>query len=151
MAHAPDSVLLSSATVESGEGLAQHIRTGHHQFIADEPAARGGGDLGPAPYQLLMGSLGACTAITLKMYAERKKWDLGKLVVRLKLIREPAGERVERVLDCADTVTADQRARLLEIAAKTPVTLTLSRALHIDTRFASTEPTEPTEPTGTTG
>ncbi|NOK16514.1 OsmC family protein [Corallococcus carmarthensis] len=139
MTPASDSVLLAAATVEGGEGLAQHIRTGHHQFLADEPASRGGADLGPAPYQLLMGSLGACTAITLRMYAERKKWDLGSLVVRLKLLREPAGERVERILDCADTVTAEQRARLLEIAAKTPVTLTLSRALHIETRFASTE------------
>lgn len=140
MTNASDSVLLAAATVEGGEGLTQHVRTGRHQFTADEPVARGGADLGPAPYQLLMGSLGSCTAITLKMYAEKKKWDLGKLVVRLKLIREPAGERVERVLDCADTVTPEQRARLLEIAAKTPVTLTLSRALHIDTRFASTEP-----------
>ncbi|RKG83018.1 OsmC family protein [Corallococcus terminator] len=147
MPHAPDSILLSSATVEGGEGLTQHIRTGHHLFTADEPVARGGADLGPAPYQLLLGSLGACTAITLKMYAEKKKWDLGKLVVRLKLIREPAGERVERVLDCADTVTPEQRARLLEISAKTPVTLTLSRALHIDTRFASTEPPGPSDPT----
>ncbi|RKH33259.1 OsmC family peroxiredoxin [Corallococcus praedator] len=147
MANAPDSILLSAATVESGEGLTQHIRTGHHQFTADEPVARGGADQGPAPYQLLLGSLGACTAITLKMYAEKKKWDLGKLVVRLKLIREPAGERVERVLDCADTVTPEQRARLLEISAKTPVTLTLSRALHIDTRFASTEPSGSAVPT----
>ncbi|MBJ6764168.1 OsmC family protein [Myxococcaceae bacterium JPH2] len=137
MAHDPDSVLLAAATVESGEGFTQSIRTGVHAFVADEPPSHGGADRGPAPYQLLLGSLGACTAITLKMYAAKKQWDLGTLTVRLKLVREPTGERVERVLRCADTVTAEQRERLLEISGKTPVTVTLLRSMRIDTRFAA--------------
>jgi len=132
-----DSTLLAAAVVESQDGYTQSIRTGKHHFMADEPAALGGADQGPAPYQLLMGSLGACTAITLKMYAARKQWDLSPFTVKLKLLREGDIERVERVLSVGPGVTEEQKARLLEIAAKTPVTLTLSRALRIETTFAA--------------
>ncbi|NTX03450.1 OsmC family protein [Myxococcus sp. CA040A] len=136
-----DTTLLAAAVVESQAGYTQSIRTGKHHFQADEPTALGGADQGPAPYQLLMGSLGACTAITLKMYAARKGWDLGPLTVKLKLFRENDAERVERVLSCGPAVSEEQRARLLEISAKTPVTLTLSRALRIETTFAPAAPT----------
>ncbi|MBX7100498.1 MAG: OsmC family protein [Myxococcaceae bacterium] len=131
-----ESVLLAAAVVESGVKYDQAIRTGHHTFHSDEPKDRGGADTGPAPYQLLLGSLGACTAITLKMYAERKQWDLSGLTVRLKLLREGGVERVERVLGAGPQVTAEQRARLVEISAKTPVTLTLLRSMAITTTFA---------------
>ncbi|WP_426745025.1 OsmC family protein [Myxococcus faecalis] len=133
-----DSTLLAAAVVESQAGYTQSIRTGKHHFQADEPAALGGADQGPAPYQLLVGSLGACTAITLKMYASRKGWELSPFTVKLKLLRENDVERVERVLSVGPAITEEQKARLLEIAAKTPVTLTLSRALRIDTTFAPT-------------
>ncbi|MCP3059735.1 OsmC family protein [Myxococcus sp. K38C18041901] len=133
-----DSKLLAAAVVESQAGYTQSIRTGKHHFQADEPEALGGADQGPAPYQLLVGSLGACTAITLKMYAARKGWELNPFTVKLKLLRENDVERVERVLSVGPAVTEEQKARLLEIAAKTPVTLTLSRALRIDTTFAPT-------------
>ncbi|QSQ13023.1 OsmC family protein [Myxococcus landrumensis] len=136
-----DTTLLAAAVVESQDGYAQAIRTGKHHFQSDEPSSLGGTDQGPAPYQLLMGSLGACTAITLKMYAARKGWDLGPLTVKLKLFREKDHtERVERVLSCGPSVSEEQRARLLDIAAKTPVTLTLSRALRIETTFAPPSP-----------
>lgn len=132
-----DTTLLAAAVVESQDGYTQAIRTGKHHFQADEPASLGGADQGPAPYQLLMGSLGACTAITLKMYAARKGWDLSPFTVKLKLFREQDNtERVERVLSFGPSVSEEQRARLLDISAKTPVTLTLSRALRIETTVA---------------
>lgn len=83
-----------------------------------------------------MGSLGACTAITLRMYAQRKKWTLGPLTVRLVLTREGDVERVTRTLKVSDFVTAEQRERLLDIASKTPVTKTLSKAMTITTTIA---------------
>lgn len=132
------STLIATAVVESerDDAYAQSIRTGKHHFTSDEPAALGGADAGPAPYQLLMGSLGACTAITLRMYAQRKKWTLGPLTVRLVLTREGDVERVTRTLKVSDFVTAEQRERLLDIASKTPVTKTLSKAMTITTTIA---------------
>ena len=133
----PDhDLMLAAATVESTTGLAQAIRTGKHHFLSDEAPAQGGTDSGPAPYQLLLSSLGACTAITLQMYAKRKGWDLGAVKVRLKMFRHGDSERVERVLTVGPNLDAEQRARLLEIAGKTPVTKTLLRCMAIETAFA---------------
>ena len=129
-------MLLAAATVEGTTGLAQDIRVGKHQLTADEPVTNGGADSGPTPYQMLVSALGACTAITLKMYAQRKGWDLGALSVKLKLFRDGEVERVERVLFASPDLTAEQRERLLQIAGKTPVTKTLLRSLRIDTEFA---------------
>lgn len=132
------STLIATAVVESerDDAFAQSIRTGKHHFTSDEPPALGGADAGPAPYQLLMGSLGACTAITLRMYAQRKKWTLGPLTVRLVLTREGDVEKVARTLKVSEFVTAEQRERLLDIASKTPVTKTLSKAMTITTTIA---------------
>lgn len=131
-----DGALLAAATVESGAGLAQSIRTGKHTFASDEPVALGGTDTGPAPYQLLTGALGACTSITLKMYAEKKKWDLGTLTVRIKAFKNDDGTtRFERTLESSVALTGEQRAKLLEIAGKTPVTMTLLQGSKIDTKF----------------
>lgn len=132
----PNHLLLAAATVDSSPGLAQSIRAGHHHLVSDEGSALGGTDTGPAPYQLLLSSLGACTAITLKMYAARKGWDVMPLTVKLKMFRDGQTERVERTLSVGPQVTAEQRARLLEIAGKTPVTKTLLRSMRIDTELA---------------
>jgi putative redox protein len=131
-------MILAAATVESLEGYAQSIRVGHHTLTSDELPAQGGKDTGPAPYQLLLASLGACTSITLKMYAQRKGWDLGKLTVKLKIFRDEGaeGERVERTLETTATLTPEQRDRLVEIAGKTPVTKTLLHGVKIETRLA---------------
>lgn len=109
------------------------IEVGGHAITADEPAALGGQGAGPAPYDLLLASLGACTAITLRMYADRKEWPLESLDVALRLT---GGEerRIERTLTIVGLDEA-QKARLAEVAERTPVTLTLKQGLPIDTKL----------------
>ena len=113
----------------------QTIRAGRHELVADEPAALGGGDQGPAPYGLLLSALAACTSITLRMYADRKGWQLGPVHIDLKMLRDSDEERIERTIVLAPAVPPEQRARLAEIAEKTPVTKTLRRATTIVTTF----------------
>jgi putative redox protein len=122
-------------TTTSGEGLVQSIRAGKHTIVCDEPESNGGKDSGPAPYQLVLSGLGACTAITLKMYAQRKSWDVGQLTVKLAMFREEQGERIERVISSTATLTQEQKDKLLEIAGKTPVTKTLAKAAKIETKL----------------
>jgi putative redox protein len=132
-----DGNLLATAHLESGEAkYAQTIRVGRHVVTADEPAALGGGDAGATPYGLLLASLAACTSITLRMYAERKGWELGHVRVDLVMTRAGDVETIARTVHVAATVTAEQRARLAEIAEKTPVTRTIKRGTAIETTFA---------------
>jgi putative redox protein len=95
---------------------------GHHQLAADEGVGLGGKDTGPAPYELLCSAFGACTAITLRMYAERKGWPLRGLHVFERKGKEGT---IARVLSFEGELDNDQRARLADIAERTPVTLTL--------------------------
>lgn len=110
------------------------ITVGGHAITADEPEALGGQGAGPAPYDLLLASLGACTAITLKMYAARKEWPLHSLDVDLRLTGGKDERRIERTLRITG-LDAEQQARLADIAERTPVTLTLKGGLAIDTRL----------------
>lgn len=119
--------------VSGGAPYAQTITTGHHQIVADEPVSRGGADAGPAPYNLLLSALAACTSITLRMYADRKGWTLGTVRVDLVMVRDGEIERIERTIELEPSVTAEQRTRLGEIAEKTPVTKTLRRGTEIAT------------------
>jgi putative redox protein len=105
--------------------FAVQVSARHHSLISDEPAALGGQDAGPAPYELLLASLGSCTAITLRMYANRKKWTVRSVLVESRFIREEQGARIERVIAIEGDVTTEQRARMMDIAEKTPVTLTI--------------------------
>ena len=114
---------------------ATRIRAGHHDLIADEGPALGGQDAGPAPYELLVAALGACTAITLKMYAERKDWPLEELHVDLFFHIEDGKQRIERTLRVTGDLNETQRARLADIAERTPVTLTLKGGLEIKTEM----------------
>jgi putative redox protein len=111
------------------------IRAGQHDLVADEGPALGGKDEGPAPYDLLLASLGACTAITLRMYGERKGWPLEGLDVSLSFRFGKRGH-VDRRLTLHGPLTEEQKARLLGIAERTPVTLTLKSGVDIDTRVA---------------
>lgn len=108
-----------------------------HSLVCDEPQSHGGQDAGPAPYDLLLGGLGACTAITLRMYAKRKQWALQAIDVQLQLHKDEAGDRIDRVLTLHGDLDDEQRGRLLEIAEKTPVTLTLKTGATISTRLAA--------------
>jgi putative redox protein len=129
---------IAAAHLDSGTALyAQTLRLGKHTLTADEPAALGGADAGPAPYALMLGALAACTSITLRMYADRKGWTLGPVHIDATMFRVDEVERIERVLKLSPQLSEEQRAKLLEIADKTPVTKTLKRAMQIQTRIAS--------------
>ena len=129
---------MAHVTVISEFHFAQQIVSGHHRLTADEPAARGGGDSGASPYELLLGSLGACTSITLRMYAGRQGWELGKITVGLRYTPGSGEENahIDRRLSFSKPLTEEQQRRLLEIADKTPVTLTLKSGVAIETSIA---------------
>ena len=137
------TMILGNATVSSERGYAQHIMTATgHKLASDEPERRGGTNTGAAPFDLLLSSLGACTAITLRMYADRKQWQLGTIDVRLRLVKEgEAPMHIERKIAVAEPMDGDQQAKLLEIADKTPVTKALAPGVPIQTVFeTSTQP-----------
>ena len=110
------------------------IEVGGRAIVADEPPALGGQGAGFAPYDLLLASLGACTAITLRMYAERKGWPLESVEVGLRLSGREE-KRIDRTLAIVG-LDDEQRARMADIAERTPVTLTLKTGLEILTKLA---------------
>ena len=129
-------MILANATVSGERGYAQRITTtSGHELASDEPERRGGTNTGAAPFDLMLGSLGACTAITMRMYSDRKQWNLGTIEVKLRLIKDgddPA-LRIERKIVVSETLDGEQQARLLEIADKTPVTKALAAGVPIQT------------------
>ncbi|HET6984909.1 MAG TPA: OsmC family protein [Myxococcaceae bacterium] len=134
--------------VDSGPGLTQTIVAGPHVLQADEPVASGGEDAGPNPYELLLASLGACTSMTLRLYANHKDWPLDRVTVRLEHwkvqpdTRRGGGEPVDeikRVVVLVGDLSAEQRDRLLDVAGKCPVSRTLARSVRIAT-LLGTEP-----------
>ncbi|WP_118953333.1 OsmC family protein [Taibaiella helva] len=109
------------------------IRTSAHEIIADEPLGYGGKGLGPAPDELLAAALGSCTSITLRMYADRKGWPLDRVAVTVGLSRESGRTEMTMDLVLDGTLDEKQRNRLLEIAHKCPVHLTLNQPVTIHT------------------
>ncbi len=128
-------------------GFAQQILAGGHALTADEPIDSGGTDIGPPPYDLLLAALGACTSMTVGMYARRKSWPLESVTVRLRHSRIHAEDcascesedgmldRIERDLQFIGALNDEQRAKLLEISNKCPVHRTLSSEIDIQTRL----------------
>jgi putative redox protein len=112
------------------------IVTGHHRLTADEGPGLGGKDVGPGPYELLTSALAACTAITLRMYAERKQWPVTAVHADVHFVREGDRQHIDRVLTIEGGVDAEQKKRMADIAERTPVTLTLKGGLEIRTKLA---------------
>lgn len=137
--------------LESADAFRTEILAGRHALIADEPRAVGGADQGPSPYELLAAALGACTAMTLRLYAERKRWPLEGVEVHLEHLKEhaadcadcerPAGigvDTIDREVELLGPLDDDQRRRLLEISDRCPVHRTLTGgAVRITTRLRS--------------
>jgi uncharacterized OsmC-like protein len=129
------------------KGFAQEIQIGHHRLPADEPASAGGSDTGPSPYDLLLAALGACTSMTIALYARRKNWPLDAVTVRLRHssiyasdcaeceTREGKLDRIERDVELIGALDDEQRATLLEMATKCPVHRTLTSETRIQTRL----------------
>ncbi len=128
-------------------GLQTEIMVRDHRMIADEPIREGGADTGPTPYDYLTAALGACTSMTLRMYADRKQWPLEEIVVRVKHEKTHAKDcrqcdkatkamdRIEREIEVTGPLTPEQRERLLKISDRCPVHRTLSSEIQIESRL----------------
>jgi putative redox protein len=135
-------------TVRTGKvGYHTEIHTRGHHLVADEPIAMGGADSGPTPYDYLTAALGACTAMTLRMYADRKGLPVDAITVRLRHDKIHAAEcrecatkegkidQIEREIELQGELDASQRERILEIADRCPVHRTLHSEIHVTSRL----------------
>jgi putative redox protein len=129
-----------SSTVTAVLGETPYVVTlsdGIHEWLADEPLEAGGGNRGPSPHQLVLSGLGACTAITLRMYAARKGWGLAGVTVELQLNPDGApsagGSEIRRRITLRGDLTTEQRERLLQVANACPVNRTLGGEIHTTT------------------
>ena len=130
-------------------GLAQDIVAGSHRLTSDEPVGAGGAGSGPTPYDFLLAALGACTSMTVAMYARRKGWPLQHVVVRLRHSRTHAADCtacetqdakldvVDREIELTGSLNVEQRERLLWIANRCPVHRTLTSDIDIRTTLRS--------------
>jgi putative redox protein len=128
-------------------GLAQTVTAGAHDLRSDEPVSAGGTDTGPTPYDLLLAALGSCTSMTVAMYARRKQWPLERVTVHLRHSRAHAADCaacetedtkltiIDRDIELDGPLDKDQRSRLLAIANRCPVHLTLISRIDIRTRL----------------
>jgi uncharacterized OsmC-like protein len=146
--NSPQSFDAASVIVRgSASGFAQEIVTGSHRLTADEPTAAGGTNTGPSPYDLLLAALGACTSMTVALYARRKGWPLKHVTVSLRHSKIHAADcadcetkegmldRIERDIQFIGPLTMEQRSRLFEIANKCPVHRTLTSEIDIRTQM----------------
>ena len=134
------TVHIAHAVGSTGSTAAKYrvdVRAGSHQLIADEPEAAGGGDFGPSPFGLVASGLAACTATTLRKYAERKGWEITTIEVDVRYdVDVDIGHRtMERTITVPAGLTTEQRERLADIAERTPVTLAIREGIPIMTTF----------------
>jgi putative redox protein len=136
----------------SAAGFTQEITVGPHRLFSDERKEQGGENAGPSPYELLAAALGACTSMTIVMYARRKQWPLAGVIVHLRHskmhaidcadcdTKEGMLDSIDREIELTGNLTEEQRIKLLEIADKCPVHRTLIRGMHIHTRLHNEGP-----------
>ena len=137
--------------VRTGTGLRTDVRANGYALVADEPASVGGTDSGPTPYDYLLAALGSCTAITLRMYADRKKWPLESVTVLLNHKKvhardceecETKDRKIDRIgleLELSGPLEESQRRRLLEVAERCPVHRTLESEVMMETNLVGIE------------
>jgi putative redox protein len=131
---------------QSGLGpYGQVILSGRHVLSADEPESLGGQDSGPDPFELVMAGLGACTAMTLRMYADRHSWPLTGLEVIVRHVERVGADgvksdRFDRTLTFSGALSLEQRARLLEVADRCPVSQTLQHSSEVTAVEAEAAP-----------
>ncbi len=130
-------------TVRNRGGFHTEIAAGNHTLVADEPVSFGGTDTGATPYDYLMAAVGACTAMTVRMYAGRKQWPLDEVIIRLKHGRSHEADceqcetsnvgipTVERAIELVGALTEEQRTKLLAIADRCPVKQALEGGIHV--------------------
>lgn len=133
------------AYLDTQDKFTTQIKADNHRLIADEPKSFGGNDFGPSPYQMIASGLAACTVMTLRLYAERKKWDLQEVYCHIRhekthmedcLKCESSKAKIDkftREIELVGNLDADQKQRLLEIADRCPVHNTLKGNAHIET------------------
>jgi uncharacterized OsmC-like protein len=143
----PGSIESSIVVKGTASGFTQEILADPHRLVADEPEALGGMDRGPTPYGLLLAALGACTSMTVGLYARRKQWHLEQVRVRLRHSKVHAADCVEcetkegkidlieREIELGGPLSEEQRLKLLEIADKCPIARTLTSEIKIQSRL----------------
>ena len=126
-------------------GFRTDVTARTHSLIVDEPVTVGGTDLGPTPYECLLSALGACTAMTLRLYADRKKWPLEGVTVHLRSGRSHEKDcedcatkkvgigQIQRRMELEGALSDEQRSRLIEIADRCPVKQTLAQGIQVVT------------------
>ena len=125
-------------TATGGGKFQVRVETGEHSFLMDEPLDYGGLSSGPSPCDMIGAALGACTLMTMRLYAERKDWAVDGLRVRVahRKLSPEARDQFDRTIRFADEVTDEQRAKLLAIADRCPVELLLERGAEVTTSVA---------------
>ena len=113
----------------------QDVSIGPHALVTDEPKDDGGDDAGPAPHDFLLAALGACTSMTVKLYADRKGWPLERVEVELEQEKIDGAHEFRRVVKLHGQLSGEQRERLLEIAEKCPVHRTLAGTMRFQSRL----------------
>ena len=139
----PRSVVVSGPAT----GFRTDVEVGGHHLVVDEPIAVGGADAGPTPYEMLLAGLGACTVMTLRIYADRRKWPLERARVTLQHRkvhaqdcvdcdkRDAKMDVIDRIIFLEGQLDEGQRAKLIEIAERCPVHQTLKGKIQVNTRF----------------
>ncbi len=134
---------MADVVVKNNSEFKQEIKAGSHSFLADIPASDGGSELGPSPHELMLAALGACTSMTIKMYAQRKEWKVAGVEVTLReeKITDPENEsrtkpRIVREVKLSGDLTDEQVESLKAIADKCPIHKLLSGNTQIDTAVA---------------